>query len=52
MREFEFMKIKAIKNIISNVFDLNIEKKQVIKINSQWVETLHIYNMEFLYQYN
>lgn len=44
-------KLKQLK-ILYQTFCLNIEKKQVIKINSQWVETLNIYNMEFLYQYN
>lgn len=45
------LKSKQLK-ILYQTFWFKHRKKQVIKINSQWVETLHIYNMEFLYQYN
>lgn len=44
-------KLKQLK-ILYQTFWFKHRKKQVIKINSQWVETLHIYNMEFLYRYN
>lgn len=44
-------KLKQLK-ILYQTFWFKHRKKQVIKINSQWVETLHIYNMDFLYRYN
>lgn len=39
-------KLKQLK-ILYQTFWFKHRKKQVIKINSQWVETLHIYNIQF-----
>lgn len=44
-------KLKQLK-ILYQTFWFKNRKKQVIKISSLWVETLHIYNMVFLYRYN